>query len=260
MTKRVNTMVAARAVLRCRVESIVGAPCDTAEFTIALTHPSFAHESGLASNQRLEFLGDAVLGLCVSELLSTSYPSADEGELSRMRSSIVSTAALAAWARDIELGPSIALGKGAQSGDERKQSSVLADAVEALIACVYTTLGITAARALAAVIVAHATEAKPELTAADPKSTLQERVQAIVREAPEYVVIQVDGPTHDAWFTLEVRIRNVVLGTGRARSKKDAAKLAAQDALTRDVHAACTQLQQDADDDSPAAAPTNQPF
>src|SRR5690606_2026533 len=126
----------ARRRVEARIVTIVG---DGAmpRFDEALTHPSYANESSAPDNQRLEFLGDAVLGLCVSELLVRTRPEADEGTLTRMRSGLVNAEALAQWARAERIGEAIALGRGARAGTEREQTNVLADAVEALVACVY---------------------------------------------------------------------------------------------------------------------------
>ena len=116
-------------------------------FEEALTHPSYANEAGSRDNQRLEFLGEAVLGLCVSEMLSTSHAEADEGQLTRMRSALVNGEALAMWGRRVALGACVQLGKGARLGTEREQTNVLADATEALVAAVYECRGLEGARA-----------------------------------------------------------------------------------------------------------------
>ena len=129
----------------------------------ALTHPSFANESRTKDNQRLEFLGDAVLGLCISELLARAHPEADEGELTRMRSALVNAEALARWAREIGLGSCLAMGRGARSAAERDQTNVLADAVEAVVAAVYEDGGLESARAL----VQEITRAKKPVVAVD---------------------------------------------------------------------------------------------
>src|ERR1019366_257373 len=126
----------AREALRLRPEPLVGEG-PIPRFEEALTHPSFANEVGGPDNQRLEFLGDAVLGLCVSEMLVQTHVDADEGKLTRMRSALVNGEALAAWARHVDLGGCVAFGRGAKLGTEREQTNVLADAAEALVAAVY---------------------------------------------------------------------------------------------------------------------------
>ena len=121
----------ARAALSARIEAAAG-PGAIERLDEALTHASFANETGLPDNQRLEFLGDAVLGLCVSELLVAGHKEADEGMLTRMRSGLVNADALAEWARRVDLGACIAFGRGATLGQERQQTNVLADTVEAI--------------------------------------------------------------------------------------------------------------------------------
>ncbi len=225
----------ARRRLRVRIESIAGAH-DYPRFDEALTHPSFSNEvSGVRDNQRLEFLGDAVLGLCVSELLVTSHPDADEGALSRIRSGLVNAGALAEWARKEGVGEAIALGKGARAGSEREQTNVLADAVESLVACVYEAAGLAGARALVASVVCGRLLEAEGLAGRDPKSELQERVQAEGKPPPGYRVQEVRGPQHDPTFVVEVYVGEELLGTGEGRSKRSAERRAAEDAL-RQAH------------------------
>jgi len=203
-------------------------------FEEALTHPSFANEvPGLPDNQRLEFLGDAVLGLCVSEILAEENPSADEGALTRMRAALVNAEALAAWARIVSLGDALALGKGAHHGSERQETNVLADAVEALVACVYDATGLDGARALVREIVATRVARGDELDVRDPKSALQEAVQAEGHPSPSYRVRESRGPEHEPTFVVEVVLRDEVLGEGEGRSKRLAERAAAYDALRR---------------------------
>lgn len=220
----------ARAILLARLADVLGkdASVPLSHFAQALTHPSFANENGGDDNQRLEFLGDAVLGLCVSEHLANAHPDADEGALTRMRSSLVNSEALAAWARSAGLGDAIAFGKGARAL-ERTRTNVLADAAEALVACVYITYGLEGARKLTA----HMTEnmlASP-LDSRDPKSELQERVQACGLPAPRYELRSTEGPEHDATFEVVVLVGDSVLGVGRGASKRVATKDAAKVAL-----------------------------
>ncbi|HWL86589.1 MAG TPA: ribonuclease III domain-containing protein, partial [Polyangiaceae bacterium] len=126
-----------RKELADRIKALTG-EIEIARFDEALTHPSFANEAGGTRDyERLEFLGDAVLGLCVSELLASTHPEADEGTLSRMRSALVNADALARWARTAGIGEALALGRGAAAAGEQFRTNVLADAVEALVAAVY---------------------------------------------------------------------------------------------------------------------------
>jgi ribonuclease-3 len=202
----------------------------------ALTHASFANEQRSAKridNQRLEFLGDAVLGLCVTELLMERFPDAREGELSLMRAALVNTEALAAWARSVELGAALRLGRGAGVAGERDQTNVLADAAEALVAAVYLDRGIERARALTGRIVEGALARLEGGTrlGRDPKSLLQERLQVRGGPSPRYRVVAVEGPDHERVFTAVAEADGGILGEGRGRSKKLAEQAAARAAL-----------------------------
>jgi ribonuclease III len=202
----------------------------------ALTHPSFSNEqrkNRAADNQRLEFLGDAVLGLCVTEVLMARFPNADEGELSRMRATLVNADALSAWARTVELGNVLRLGKGAQAAGERDRTNVLADAVEALMGAVYLDRGLGAAQTLVCSVIQgpllRFTEG-PSLSR-DPKSELQERVQAQGGLSPRYRIVDIHGPPHEREFTVVVDISDCPAGEGRGRSKKLAEQEAAKAAI-----------------------------
>jgi ribonuclease-3 len=221
---------AARDALRARLASIVGEG-EVARFDQALTHRSYANEENIGDNQRLEFLGDAVLGLCVSELLVEAQADADEGKLSRMRSALVNGEALARWARRVGLGPAIALGRGARARTERDETNVLADAVEALVAAVYEAKGIAGARALVADIVAEAMVNPEALDERDPKGLLQEVSQARGMGTPAYRVVGTRGGPPDQLFEVEVTVGDRVLGRGEGRSKRLAEKVAAVAAL-----------------------------
>jgi ribonuclease-3 len=223
-------IAAARDRLRSHIERLVG-PGTIERFDEALTHASFANEVGVLNNQRLEFLGDAVLGLCVSEMLGEAHPDADEGMLTRMRSALVNAEALAGWARRVDLGPCIALGRGATLGSEREQTNVLADATEALVAAVYEGQGLAAARALVRDVVGELLEKAPSLGVRDPKSALQERVQARGLPPPTYRVAEVRGAPHEQVFVVDVLVGEDAVGRGEGRSKRLAERAAATAAL-----------------------------
>lgn len=214
----------------------LGLPKSLPHLEEALTHPSFSNEQRpgrRVDNQRLEFLGDAVLGLCVSEILMDRFPAAKEGELSIMRAALVNTDALAAWARSANVGAALRVGRGADAAGERDQKNVLADAVEALVGATYLDCGIDAARTLSSLIVAEPLErfvASPSV-GRDPKSELQERVQAAGGPSPRYRVIDTEGPDHSRLFVAVVEVGDVVMGTGKGRSKKIAEQEAAKAAL-----------------------------
>jgi ribonuclease-3 len=199
---------------------------------VALTHPSFANEQrGEPDNQRLEFLGDAVLGLCASELLYERFPDADEGSLTRLRARLVNADALAAWARDNSVAEALLLGRGAESSGLRTSTNVLADAVEALVAAAYLDSGLDAARAACAQILEPQLLGIDAASTRDPKSELQERVQAARGDTPRYEVTDSGGPAHDRWFEVSVRVGAKEIGRGRGRSKRAAEFAAAQAAL-----------------------------
>jgi ribonuclease III len=225
-----SSPAAAREALLARLQALVGAG-PIPRFEEALTHPSFANEAGVPDNQRLEFLGDAVLGLCVSEMLASAHANADEGKLTRMRSALVNAEALAAWARRVDLGANVAFGRGAKLGTEREQTNVLADAVEALVAAVYEARGLAGARSLVADVVSGLLENADVLGMLDPKSKLQERVQADGNPPPTYRVVDVRGAPHEQVFEVEVLVGDRALARGEGRSKRFAERAAAVAAL-----------------------------
>lgn len=201
----------------------------------ALTHPSFAHEHrGAVDNQRLEFLGDAVLDFCASEILFERLADADEGRLTRTRSQVVSGEALAAFARQHDLACALRLGKGAQAGDLGDSDNVLADTVEALIAACFLERGLDAARAVCERVVDFGL-GRTTVGGRDPKSDLQERVQARGFKPPTYRVVDSGGPSHDPWFEVEVCIGGRIVAVGRGRSKRSAERAAATTALSENL-------------------------
>lgn len=225
-----DELAAAREVLRSHLESLVG-PGPIPRFEEALTHPSFANEAGVPDNQRLEFMGDAVLGLCVSEMLAESHADADEGKLTRMRSALVNGEALAMWGRRVALGASVQLGKGARLGTEREQTNVLADATEALVAAVYESRGLEGARALVKDVVGDLYEHVETLSVNDPKSALQEKVQAHRLPSPTYRLVQVRGMPQEPIFEIEVVVGERALARGEGRSKRLGERAAASNAM-----------------------------
>jgi ribonuclease-3 len=203
-----------------------GAP----HFEEALSHPSYANEQGLARhNQRLEFLGDAVLGLCVTELLFERFPSADEGVLTSIRAQLVNTDALAEWAREQEITDTVRLGRGAEASNLRDSNNVLADFVEALIGATYLDAGVAAARSVCQRFVEPRLEQLAlERNRLDPKTELQQRVQALGGTAPTYAVVDSGGPAHDRWFQVRVRLGDRWGSEGKGRSKRLAEREAAR--------------------------------
>jgi ribonuclease-3 len=221
-------------ILPAVLAELAGITADLPHLEQALTHPSFANEQKRGPRvdyQRLEFLGDAVIQLCVSESLMRLYPEAREGELSLLRSSVVSTEALASFAKSVELGDQLLLGRGADAAGERSQPNVLADAVEAVVGAVYLDCGFEAARNIVARMLEQGLEARAKLPQRDAKSELQERVQAAGGASPRYRVIAAEGPDHVREFEVEVEALGRAMGRGRGRAKKAAEQEAARAAL-----------------------------
>ncbi|PCE13621.1 ribonuclease III [Microbacterium sp. SZ1] len=194
---------------------------------LALTHRSYAYEhGGIPHNERLEFLGDSVLGQAVTVMLFTSHPELDEGALAKRRASVVSTVALAEVARGIELGSHLLLGRGEEQTGGRDKDSILADTMEAVIGATFLSAGPEAATEL----VLRLTEpllADPERygAAMDPKTSLQELAARLGLTAPQYS-IEASGPDHDRRFTATVTVGDVSM-TGLGSSKKTAEMAAA---------------------------------
>lgn len=196
----------------------------------ALTHTSFANEArhGTKHNERLEFLGDSVLSIVVAEYLFT-HSSLPEGDLTRMRASLVCEAALFGFAQKIGLGQWLRLGHGEELGGGRTRPSVVSDAFEAVIAALYLDGGIEAARAF---ILPFVTSALTKQSAEeDYKTKLQEIVQQNPSERLRYVVAGQSGPDHDKHFAVEVYLNSNCIGRGEGHSKKQAEQAAAKEAL-----------------------------
>ncbi len=200
---------------------------------VALTHRSFANEQGgdAPDNERLEFLGDAVLDLIVGHLLMNLCPDLAEGELSVTRSRVVSEAGLAEVARDLDLGRWLLLGKGEARSGGREKASILSGSFEALMAAVYLDGGFGAAWSLASRFFARRLESLDLETSGDFKTRLQEVVQAAHRATPTYSVVGESGPDHDKTFEVAVRVGDKELARGRGKSKKAAEQRAAAAAL-----------------------------
>jgi ribonuclease-3 len=215
-----------------RIAALLGLSASSSLLEVALTHPSYANEARDARHyQRLEFLGDAVLGLCASELLYQRFPGADEGSLTRMRARLVNADALAAWARESNIGEALRLGRGAETNKLRDGTNVLADLVEALVAVAYLDSGIDGARHACKVILEPALALLEADSGRDPKSELQERVQKEGGATPTYEVLASGGSSHDPWFLVGVEVGGTRLGQGRGRSKRLAERAAAAAAL-----------------------------
>lgn len=203
----------------------------------ALTHKSYANEKRLDSidhNERLEFLGDAVLELVVSDLLMDRYDGAPEGELSKLRASIVNEKTLAGVARAHEVGDYLYLGKGEELGDGREKPSLLSDAIEALLGAIYLDRGFKRAyRVIRRIALELFDQVGKEGFYKDYKTLLQEKAQNIYKTVPKYKLVQEMGPDHDKTFEVNLLIRGDVLGVGQGKSKKGAEQNAAKEALEK---------------------------
>jgi ribonuclease-3 len=197
----------------------------------ALTHRSFAYENGgLPTNERLEFLGDSVLGVVVTETLYRTHPDLSEGRLAKLRAAVVNARALADVGRDIGLGEHIKLGRGEESTGGRAKASILSDTVEAVIGAVHLSGGFDASAPLVHMLFDPLIEAASELGAGlDWKTSLQELSAERGLGVPEYV-IQDEGPDHMKTFTAQVRVGEDLYGNGVGRSKKEAEQAAAETA------------------------------
>jgi ribonuclease III len=203
----------------------------------ALTHKSYANEqdaTSIQNNERLEFLGDAVLELTISEFIMERYPESPEGELSKLRAAIVNESQLADLAKYYDLGQYLYLGKGEEQTQGREKNSLLADAYEAILGAVYIDRGF---KKSVQIVRRHYSRlldgASMKSFHSDFKTELQEKCQAMFRSIPRYRLIREKGPDHEKIFEIEISIRGQVYGKGRGRSKKEAEQMAAQEALTQ---------------------------
>ena len=201
----------------------------------ALTHSSYANErwhDSLMSNERLEFLGDSILGMVVAEYLYLNFPDRPEGELTRMRADMVCEQSLAAVANRLELGGHLLLGHGEEQGGGRTRPSILADAVESVIAAAFLDGGMEAAAGIVQRFVLTNVPVK-KLHNRDYKTGLQELVQQKKNQVLSYTLIGESGPDHDKSFLVEVSLNGKVVGTGKGSSKKRAEQDAARCAIEK---------------------------
>jgi ribonuclease-3 len=204
---------------------------DPGALELALTHRSYAYENGgLPTNERLEFLGDSVLGLVITDGLYTRHPDLSEGRLAKLRAAVVNAKALAEVGRTLGVGPYLRLGRGEDATGGREKSSILADTVEALIGAVYVQYGFEGASRVVRTLFDPLVAAAARLGAGlDWKTSLQELAAQDALGVPEYLVDET-GPDHAKWFTARVRLGGQDFGSGRGRSKKEAEQQAAETA------------------------------
>ncbi len=199
----------------------------------ALTHSSWSHEfdGDVANNERLEFLGDAVLELAISAWLFKSYPQMPEGQLTQMRARVVNARALANIAQNLHIGGLLRVGVGEERTGGRKRRSLLADAFEALLGAVYLDAGFEVASRVVRRLFEGELRHLADVVPKDPKSMLQEWAQARHRVTPRYRMVGIEGPDHEVRFEAEVSIPDIITARGSGPSKKDAQRAAAERAL-----------------------------
>lgn len=209
----------------------------------ALTHKSYVNErreSGRTHNERLEFLGDAVLSLIISDYLARRYPELSEGALSKLKAKLVSETPLANAARRLDLGRYLRLGRGEERSKGREKPSLLADALEAVIAAVYLDGGFEVSRDFTVDVLAdelhHLDVVHAQPGGDDYKTRFQEWCQKRYEILPQYLVVGETGPDHQKIFKVEVQVNQRVVGVGRGNSKKEAEQMAAQQALEQMAH------------------------
>jgi len=219
--------------LAARLFEVVGEPIDEPLLLRALTHRSYAYENGgLPNNERLEFLGDSVLGLVVTDSLYAAHPDLAEGRLAKLRAAVVNMRALADVARTLGLGDYVFLGHGEESTGGRDKASILADTMEAVIGTVYLSAGLPAATTFVHHLLDSLMESSASLGAGlDWKTSLQELTAAGSLGVPEYRVTET-GPDHEKMFEAESVVGSELLGSGSGRSKKEAEQKAAEIAWT----------------------------
>jgi ribonuclease-3 len=215
------------------LQRVLGVPIFPESLERALTHRSYAYENGnLPTNERLEFLGDSVLGLVVTDTLYNGYPNLPEGQLAKLRAAVVQMGALAEVARELNLGSFVRLGKGEEVTGGRDKPSILADTLEAVIGAVYIDCGLAEATALVHRLFDPVIKRAAQLGAGlDWKTSLQELTAVETLGVPEYQVSE-SGPDHQKSFRAEVRVGGQALGSGVGRTKKAAEQQAAEAAWT----------------------------
>jgi ribonuclease-3 len=198
-------------------------------FKTALTHKSYTSECGLNKNynERMEFLGDSILSAIIAEILYLRYPSKSEGKLSQLKAQIVSSSNLSAWAKEINLGFYIFLGRSEDALEARNRESLLCDVFEAVVGAIYLDGGFGKAKKF----ILKFLDVSKEIIITDYKSRLQEAAQSICKELPAYKVIKEFGPDHNKKFEIAVYVKSRFLGKGIGNSKKEAQQSAAEQAM-----------------------------
>ncbi len=225
------------------LQSILGYTfTDPALLQLALTHRSAQLEEGEEQNEKLEFLGDAVLGLVMSDLLFRQFPQYHEGDLSKTRASLVNAEVLTVKAQTLSLGDWLRMGRGEERNGGRGKPSILAAAYEAVLGAIYLDGGFPPVTLLVAKHFAEDLQKTERMAAFDSKTRLQEITQKILKQPPSYEVIEVSGPDHEKRFVSQVSIAGERYGRGEGRSKKRAHQAAASQTLALLKHKNLTAL------------------
>lgn len=217
------------------IEKIKSEFKDSSLFDHALTHRSWLneHKENRTSNERMEFLGDAILEFVVSKEIFERFPDKEEGYLTALRANLVNTVALSEYAKKIDLGSVLYLSRGEEESGGRTNMSLLADTVEAIIGAIFLDRGIDAAKTFIAENLLIDLEQKAASPLKDSKSLLQEYVQSQGLPAPKYKVIGESGPDHNKKFIIDVVVQETTWGTGEGKSKSTAEQSAAREALVK---------------------------
>lgn len=202
-------------------------------FLLALTHSSYANEHNLKSNERIEFLGDSVLGFLVAEYIYINFPSLTEGKMSKLRATYVCENANAKYGIELLIDELILLGRGEELSGGRRKDTVINDAFESFIGALYLTNGLSDVKKILEKVVFPHIQANDQIEFVDYKSLLQEYVQSSTRSAVVYRLDKKEGTSNEPTFTMSVVVEGIVLGTGVGRSKKEATQEAAKDALSK---------------------------
>ena len=208
---------------------------DLAIYEQALTHPSYNGDANTKHQdyEKLEFMGDSVLGYVTADLVYKNRPEMSEGDLTKLRSVLVSTKPLAAYARKISLDQDVRIGHSITASQVKESDKILENVFESLIGAIYLDAGLKAAYRFIKYILLKDIKTYDADNLTDYKTKLQEEIQAEHRDAVQYVTISQSGPAHDRTFTVQVKYNDIVLGTGTGKSKKKAEEMAAKDALSK---------------------------
>ncbi len=202
-------------------------------FLLAMTHSSYANEHNLKSNERIEFLGDSVLGMLVAKYIYENFPNMPEGKMSKLRATYVCENANAKYAKELSIDKLILLGRGEEMSGGRSKDAVINDAFESFLGALFLTNGIDDVKKILEKLVFPHIIANDQVEFVDYKSRLQEYVQAETRSALTYRLDRKEGTANEPTFTMSVLLEGIVLGTGAGRSKKEASQLAAKNALSK---------------------------